>query len=235
MDKEYYQLPPRIGESEQSRHEAPRRMVVLGANGAGKSRFAHRLADDMEPARVFELSALKALFDRDATSGREASVDVQYAKAVEAGMPTRQRPNELERVMALMMRREMQSLLTYKVRHASDASATLPDTQLDSVIAMWQELFPDSRIMVADGEMLFAGSQEDDDGAYAATKLSTGERAVLYYLAAVTFAPLNATVIVDSPESFLHPSIMRGVWARVEQLRPDCRMVYVTNSLEFAT
>ena len=37
-------------------------------------------------------------------------------------------------------------------------------------------------------------------------RLSDGEKAVLYYAAAVLYAPENAVIFVEAPEMFLHPS-----------------------------
>ena len=64
--------------------------------------------------------------------------------------------------------------------------------------------------------------------------LSAGERAVIYYLGAILYAPKNSVVLVDSPEMFLHPSIIRSVWTRIQLLRQDLTYVFVTHDLDFA-
>ncbi|MDE7407291.1 MAG: DUF4435 domain-containing protein, partial [Muribaculaceae bacterium] len=57
----------------------------------------------------------------------------------------------------------------------------------------------------------------------------------LYYIGAVLFAPHNAVVVVDNPGLFLHPSATMRLWDMVESMRPDCRFVYTTHDLDFAS
>lgn len=70
---------------------------------------------------------------------------------------------------------------------------------------------------------------------YSSTKLSDGEKAVLYYLGATSLAPKNSVIFVDSPAMFLHPSSTRALWDKIEQSRRDCTFVYTTHDLQFAT
>ena len=55
-------LPPRVsGEPLTIDTENSRQIIIIGANGSGKTRFASRLAADMGE-RSFRISALKALY-----------------------------------------------------------------------------------------------------------------------------------------------------------------------------
>ena len=55
-------LPPKsTGERESVKNHA-RQLIIIGANGAGKSRFTERLVNDLS-GKAFRLSALKALYD----------------------------------------------------------------------------------------------------------------------------------------------------------------------------
>lgn len=209
------------------------RIVVVGANGTGKSRFTARIAADLG-AEAYCMSALNALYERDRTDPLPSSIDTLYANAVAAGMPGENRPNQLERMMSLLMRDEMLNLIGYKIRHAENPDTKLRPTRLDTVISLWQEIFPDSKVLIESGKLLFARSMDESDS-YSALKLSAGEKAVMYYIGAITYAPKNATVIVDSPEMFLHPTITQSLWNRIELLRPDCRFIYTTHDLDFAS
>ena len=57
-------LPPRRGAQAPELPQEMRRLIIVGANGAGKTRFAARLASDHGP-KAYCLSALRALYDRD--------------------------------------------------------------------------------------------------------------------------------------------------------------------------
>lgn len=209
-------------------------ILIVGTNGAGKSRFAARMAADMG-STAYCLSALHALFDREPKpAGSPAStIDRLYEKAAGTGLAYNPQATQLERVMTLLMHDEMLNLLNYKLRHTSDPEARLHHTRLDDVISLWQEIFPDNEVLIESGQLLFTQRTGDRDR-YSAMKLSAGERAVIYYLGAITYAPHGSMVFVDSPEIFLHPTMMQSVWNRMEMLRPDCTFVYTTHDLDFA-
>lgn len=209
-------------------------ILIVGTNGAGKSRFAARMAADMGTT-AYCLSALHALFDREPRpAGTPAStIDRLYEKATGTAPGYNQQATQLERVMTLLMHDEMLNLLNYKLRHASDPEARMHHTRLDDVINLWQEIFPNNKILIESGQLLFSQRTGDRDR-YSAMKLSAGERAVIYYLGAISYAPHGSMVFIDSPEIFLHPTMMQAVWNRMEMLRPDCTFVYTTHDLDFA-
>lgn len=231
-------LPPRTG-GDPLTVSSDRDIVIIGANGAGKTRFARRLADDLGE-RAFRLSALSGLFRREGSATPlPGSIDAIYeamagygSQSAGTGEPLRRDSSELERLLAMLMHDELISLVSYKVRRTEDPEAELGPTPLDRVISVWQEIFPDNRILTESGRLLF--TRGVDPAAYSAVRLSTGERAVIYYISALIYAPAGAVVMVDNPDMFLHPSILQTVWNRLEELRPDCRFIYTTHDLEFA-
>ncbi len=223
-------LPPRTGAPTPEFPPEARRLVVVGANGAGKTRFAARMAADLGES-AFCLSALHALYGG---AGAPDGIDRLYeSRSAAADMLRSDISGGFERTIALLLGEEMTALLRRKFDGggADDAPAARP-TRLDRTIAVWQELFPDNRILVEGAKLL--AERRDSPGAYAASRLSDGERAVLYYIGALLLAPRAAVVMVDSPEIFMHPASMAALWNRLEQLRPDCRVVYTTHDLDFA-
>ena len=134
----------------------------------------------------------------------------------------------------MLMHDEMVNLIGYKLALAEHPDRTrLRSTRLDRVISLWQEVFPGNRVLIESGKVLFARGL--DNSAYSAVRLSDGERAVLFYAGAILYAPADSMIIVDSPEIFLHPSMIQSLWNRLEMLRPDCRFAYTTHDLEFAS
>lgn len=224
-------LPPRLhGQPLEVDTSGTSNIVVIGANGSGKTRFANRLASDLGGG-AFRLSALKALYEREREDHSPGSIDSLYAEASKGASILRtDLRGEFERMIGLMLNEEMLSLIDYKFRRLTDR---LPATRLERVIKQWERVFPDNKVLIESGRMLF--TRDDSDDAYSPSKLSDGEKAVMYYLGAVTFAPRGATVFVDSPGMFLHPSSIRSVWDAVERSRPDCTFVYVTHDLQFAS
>ncbi len=228
-------LPPRIDGKTAPTIGPGRQTVIIGANGAGKTRFARRLASailaspDSRP--LFNVSAIKALYDPRPVAH---SIDTLYEATVPEG---RRDPDatQLERLMGLLVHDEMVNLFSYKASHAAGLKAQLKPTRLDALIELWQEVFPDNRILISSGRMLFSRPDDSDSGAYSATALSAGEKAVIYYIGAILYAPKGAAVMIDSPEMFLHPSLMQSLWNRIELLRPDCAFIYITHDLSFAS
>lgn len=205
-------------------------IVIIGANGSGKTRFAARMAADLGE-KAFRLSALKAIYDRDRIDPAPGSIDSLYNEATRGtSMLRHDLKGEFERMLALMINEEMLSLIDYKFRRLT---GRLPSTRLERVIRGWERVFPDNKVLIESGRMLF--SRDDTDDSWSPSRLSDGEKAVMYYLGAVTFAPRGAIVFADSPAMFLHPSSIRVVWDEVERMRPDCTFVYVTHDLQFAS
>lgn len=233
-------LPPSVTEPTPTLPDGVGTIVIVGANGAGKSRFADRMARDCGPA-AFTLSALRALYERQplaeiAESDEAHHIDRLYADAVRAGMSSPDLTSQLDRLLTLLMRDEMVNLIDYKLsRTSGHPDQPLPDTRLDRVIDVWHHIFPDNKILISRGSLLFNRVGADASDVYSPVKLSAGEKAVIYYIAALTYAPADAVVFVDSPEMFLHPTVMQSLWNRLRQLRPDCTFVFTTHDLDFAS
>ncbi|MDE5607845.1 MAG: DUF4435 domain-containing protein [Muribaculaceae bacterium] len=188
-------------------------LVIIGANGSGKSRFATTLAKNLGE-RAYRIGALHGIYG---AGGKIADTP------------------DIDRLLERLRRDEMDTLLAFKLRRTADAGATLEHTPLDSLISLWREIYPNHNILLDSTQFAFTRDDSTDDSPYSAGRLSDGERAVLYLIAAMLYAPAGAVVLVDSPEMFLHPTVMQSLWNRLEQLRPDCTMVYTTHDFEFAS
>ncbi len=213
---------------------AGRCFVIIGANGAGKTRFTTATAASLGE-KAYRLSALDALYNRrsgtaDITSTMRKRLSPQVLAQADRGEP---RPTMLELLLAQLMHDEMVNLIGYKLAAADGRQATLRSTRLDKVIALWQDVFPGNRVLIDSGKILF--SRGLDMAAYSPLRLSDGERAVLYYAGAVLYAPNGGVIFVDSPEIFLHPTLTNSLWNRLETLRSDCTFCYTTHDPEFAS
>lgn len=184
-------------------------IVIIGANGAGKTRFTSAVVESLGQ-QAFRMSALDALYNRN-PDGR----------------------TPLDDLLARLIQDEMLNLIGYKLAIADGKEASLRPTRLDRVIALWQAVFPGNRVLIDTGKILF--SRGFDEKAYSAFRLSDGERAVLYYAGAVLYAPRKAVVFVDSPEMFLHPTLTSSLWNRIEEMRSDCTFCYTTHDPGFAS
>ena len=211
-----------------------RQVTLIGANGSGKTRLAHWLVERYRD-RAFRISALKALFQSVERNGLDGSIDALYDAAVSSSpYYNRDSETEMQRLMFLLLHDEFLDLMRYKaVARLGDGDAVLPMTKLDQVARMWQEVFPNNRILRDGGRLLFSNEKGDD--VFSELKLSDGEKAVLYYLGAVLYAKRDAIIFVDDPEIYIHHSIMQALWNVIEEMRPDCTFVYNTHDIDFVS
>lgn len=226
-------LPPKLDGTAEHIDDSSRPIVIVGANGAGKTRFTNRLCADLGE-RAFRINALDGLYNGSAPDPAHNAIDRLYASAPVPAYEKQRQQTRLERLTGMLLADELVNLLRYKFGRGDDqdACAPVPATRLDTMIKFWQKIFPGNRVLVDGGNLRFG--RDDSSDLIAATRLSDGERVVLYYGLALLYAPAESVVMVESPELFLHPSTMQGLWNSLELLRPDCRLIYTTHDLEFA-
>ncbi len=213
-------------------------VTIIGANGAGKSRFTDATASLQPSGEVFRLSALEAIYGSGSrTDKAREAVTTMFAQRSGSTAFLHNNPvTGFEKLIAIMLNEEIAHLVEFKMALLDDTpeknSAKLPTaTKLDKVLKLWREIFPDNQVLRQGGRLLF--SRDGSDDTYSQLRLSDGEKAVLYYFGAVMFAPRHGLVFVDAPEMFLHPSVLKRVWDMVEESRPDCRFIYTTHDLDF--
>lgn len=228
-------LPSAIDDSRITIDQQVRRVVIIGANGAGKTLFTDAVCIDGDPGQFWRLNALDALYNVSLPDPKDNIDALTLSSPLPEADKNRQQ-TRLERILSMLMHDELIELLAAKIakRHkkASEPEDVQHSTRLDRVIGLWEEMFPESHVLVDSGRFLFRHPGSDER--YAAPRLSDGERAVLYYACALNYAPRGANIVVDSPEIFLHPSTMQALWNRLETMRSDCRFIYVTHDLDFA-
>lgn len=229
------QLPPRHSGPGLTLDPGSGPIIVVGANGSGKTRFTRRMRSDLAD-RAFSLSALHGLFDRDYDDPGPVSVNSLYD-----AMPLRDiylpPSSQLDRLVRMMLQEEVANLMDRKLRgdrKRQRVSGGAP-TRLDRMMEVWRDIFPGNAILVENGRMLLSRSGGGEAGGYSPLKLSAGEQAVMFYIAGMLYAPEGSVVFVDDPAIFLHPSVAASLWNRLEAMRPDCRLVYTTHDLDFAS
>lgn len=229
-------LPPRTdGQPAAALPKGTRRITVIGANGAGKSRFASRLAADLGD-RAINVSALSAIYDtRSDRETSPAGIDALFdALTARSPLVNRDLPSRFERLVALLIDEEMASLFARKYGDVDSVGSGHP-TRLERLVSEWESVFPDNRILLDSGQLHFSRVDAADNDCYVSARLSDGEKAVIYYLGVALLAPREAVLVVDHPSMFLNRAMIGKVWDMVEAMRPDLTMVYVTHNLDFMT
>lgn len=224
-------LPPRIDAAAPPVLAPSRQITLIGANGSGKSMFMDSLIEQC-PGRAFCVSALGADFPEKRISPLPGSIDMLYARAIATQPYLKDSAvSEIDKLAFLLFADELEYLLSVKSERLGGGAVELRPTRLDRLAQLWRRIFPGSRVVRRHGRLMFANESGGD--LIAPARLSQGEKAVLYYIAAVLYAPANAYIFVDSPSLFIHPSILNTVWTAIEELRRDCTFVYDTVDVNF--
>lgn len=227
------QLPKKIdGNTPKILHDV-RQITVIGANGAGKTRFSKKMIEECD-GKAYKLSALKAIFPETVKNEMPSSIDMLFDEAATASHFLKSdASSEFDKLLFLLLHDEFLDLLRYKSHLLNHIPCEVPSTRLDMVVTRWEDVFPKNKILRDGGKLLF--SSDVGNAPYSLLRLSDGEKAVLYYLGAVMYAMPDAVIFVDDPGAFLHHSIMQALWNVIEEIRPDCTFVYNTHDIEFAT
>lgn len=227
------QLPKRIDGGEPLTLNDVRQLTIIGANGAGKTRFSRTLMESCGN-KAYQMSALKALFPRNERSQLEGSIDQLFETVIGTSHILKDDANtEFDRMVSLLLRDEFVDMLLYKAEILGGKKPDVPRTKLDVTARRWEEVFPKNHLWRESGKLLF--SNESGDEPFNALRLSDGEKAVLYYIGSVQYAMPGAVIFVDDPETFLHHSIMQALWNVIESMRPDCTFIYNTHDVDFAS
>ena len=225
-------LPKRIDGTQPPKLPKSKQITLIGANGSGKTRFMDDLISRCT-GKAYVLSAMKAFYPEREISTLEGSVDQLYLKATTNNSHLKaDAVSELDKLAYMLFNDEFQYLLSVKTSSIlSGTEANFKPTKLDKLISLWQHIFPGNQILKESGKLMF--STESGNNQISSLKLSSGEKAVLYYISAVMYAMEGAVIFIDSPTLFMHPAILNTVWNAIEELRPDCTFIYNTYDVEF--
>jgi ABC-type cobalamin/Fe3+-siderophores transport system ATPase subunit len=228
---------PTVGE-----REFGRVIVLLGANGSGKSRLLKLLAQ----APIVDGTAREVVY---VEGGRalvaEPRKDVQIGTLYQQNSRLSERLAEMfqrvESERSLAVTRHKERLYAWDQEQQGDAQRPkLSETKFDRVRKAFSSLFPDLQLRSEENRSLqsqatFQWFCKSSSGEYNMSQLSDGEKQVLCLLCDVgELSPEHSLIIVDEPELNLHPSLALNLWNSIEQLREKAVFVYATHSLSFA-
>ncbi len=222
-------------------------LILVGANGGGKSRLAvhieeslglqaHRISAHralaLNPAvpKISEKAALLGLRtgypDESARLGHRGGYRWQNKVAVAL-------LNDFDYlVQSLFADQANEALKTHRRVRAGDTSPAQP-TKFEQLVEIWERVLPDRRLHISGDDIQVA--LPDSAERYAASEMSDGERAVFYLVGQTLTAERDSLLVIDEPELHVHRSIMGKLWDELEALRQDCAFVFITHDLEFAS
>ncbi|MDO4756323.1 MAG: DUF4435 domain-containing protein, partial [Parabacteroides sp.] len=209
-------------------------LVVIGANGSGKTSFGKDLLKRYAESSVW-ISGMHSLFinneeNSNTTEGNELT-RLQSMITERLFMP---RLSDYEKLILHLQTEEFEAAVQFKESSKTNPELRPPITKIDRIQTIWEKMFPHNRLVRKSGFIELA-STHIIGNSYTAGRMSDGEKIVFYLIGAILCAPTNALLIIEEPEILLHDSIKTALWDEIESIRPDCTYVYLTHDIDLAS
>jgi ABC-type cobalamin/Fe3+-siderophores transport system ATPase subunit len=220
---------PKARQPENYNINVHKNLVIVGANGAGKSKFGANIEQNNNPSK--RISAQRYL------SLTENVAKVSYGQAEKQlrgafkNQSTTSPQNDYNQVLiSLFAEESMRDSGYIKQMKESDKRLPIPLSVKESVIEIWNQLFPYRPLLLENDKVRARAEMEE----FSAEHMSEGEKVGLYLISQILLADKNCTLIIDEPELHLHKSLMTRLWNLLESNRTDCIFIYITHDLDFA-
>lgn len=226
-------------------------IVLLGANGAGKTRMSVWIDEHNPELTIHRVSAQKSLAMPEYVSPTEikkAEDKFLYGTTSDnrnwlvkngkrnsrwGDKPEIHMLNDFQLLMEYLMTENFEKSIEYRENHKEGNSIFDNETKLEKIKKIWEKVIIHRRLKICAGKI----EVESIDGTtekYNGNLMSDGERAIFHFIAEVVSAKENSLIIIDEPENHLHNSILEKLWNEIESERQDCVYLYITHNLDFA-
>lgn len=206
-------------------------IVMIGANGSGKSTFARQLRGKIS-SNVSILSAQHVLVYTKNESLPASQGEIQKVHSFQKSDKLSSN-SEFYR----LIERDMTQLVTALLADDTDKAlkhyrgAEREESYLEKVVEIWKELLNHRELVIERG---YLSVKPKEGEPYEFNNLSDGEKAVFYYIGHVLLMEKNSYIIIDEPENHMNLAICNKLWDRLEHERSDCKFIYLTHNVDFA-
>lgn len=208
-------------------------IVMIGANGSGKSSLARHLNNKLS-SNIAILSAQRFLYYQKKKSISTEGNEIDRVRAFQLVSKSAQDQN-IQQLITTDMNLLMDALLSQHIDCTVDYYVREKDKQrsvLSRTIDIWNKIIEHREIYAERTGVYVKGKGIAE---YDFNLLSDGEKAIFYYIGHILFAREKSYIIVDEPENHLNLTVCNKLWDELEKERSDCRFIYLTHNLSFAT
>lgn len=240
------QLPTKKGQPNTKPTIDFEQLVIVGANGAGKTRFGSDI-ENRYLGQTHRISAQKSLtFPKEVSPKSKDRAEKEfffgsYYEPKHEQLHVSQKAgnrwggnlntyllNDYEKLLVLLHTEEYEESLNFK-----EGRISKPLTKLDRVQKLWERVLPHRKILKRAG-VIETFPTGEEASKYNASEMSDGERVIFYLAGEVICAPQNSIIIIDEPEMHIHSSLIKPFFDLLEVERPDCAFIYLTHNIDFA-
>ena len=242
-------LPPIVGQVQETLISDKNSIVLIGANGAGKTRMSVWIEE--KHTNVHRISAQKSLNMPALTRPSDLNASQERLWYGENGNnknslrttgkrrgrwgnnPAIHSLNDFIQLMEVLVTEDYEKSLEYRKEHKSGNVGFENTTKLENIKEIWQNVIANKILEIHAGK-IEVSNRNLGNKFFNGSEMSDGERAIFYFIGEVICADKNSLIIIDEPENHLHKSILIRLWNEIESTRPDCIFLYITHSLDFA-
>lgn len=207
-------------------------IVMIGANGSGKSTFARTLKGKIDNnITIIPAQHLLVINKFDTIPINENLIEKvnRYQQENKLGSDNN---------IVNLLSKDFEDLIKALLLEKAEVSLEYYDTDqkrdsiLNKVIDIWNELLIHRNIINPSSYSLKV--ETSNKKTYDFNLLSDGEKAIFYYISHVLLAKKDSYIIIDEPENHINLSICNKLWNRLEFERNDCKFIYLTHNIDFA-
>ena len=207
-------------------------IVIVGRNGSGKSTLSREFKKIFSDGTT-SLSAQRVLYCKNINSipisGDELRILTDFQNMDKVSSDSKYInliTSDMEKLMTALISEHSKVAVKY-----IDDSSNQSETFLMKARDIWNSLIKHRQLNIDKMPPYITYN----DIEYTFNELSDGEKAIFYFIGHILTAQKNSYIIIDEPENHLHPAICNEIWDRLEEERRDCKFIYITHNLGFAT
>lgn len=207
-------------------------IVMIGANGSGKSSLARQLNNKIS-SNIVILSAQRFLYYQKKNSISTDGKEIDRVRAFQRVSKSALDQN-IQQLITTDMNQLMEALLSQHIDCATDyyERDNKQESVLSRTIAIWNQIIEHRKLCGNRTGIYVTG---EGIAEYDFNLLSEGEKAIFYYIGHVLIAEDKSYIVVDEPENHLNLTICNRLWDILEKECSDCKFIYLTHNLSFAT
>jgi len=209
----FSQLNPNLSELYEHFKYGNKNYVIFGKNGTGKTTLLKKVSTS-----ILQDNSLVIPADRQLTVQDSGSMYIQR------GITFNQ----------MLANNTSIEYLTREIMYTSKAEYDMGKATQNVLTTKFYKIFSQlglERGIIADRENLFL--MVNDVIKYNISAASDGERSIAYLIMAALLAPQNYFVFIDEPERHLNGALMRNLFNKLEEERPDLCFIYLTHVTDF--